>query len=102
MNSIEICLKQFKLAIKGLWKVRYEPLLFEVLQVSYKVHKAHCTEEATFKNSRNFRKVSVFSFGKASIQSKKRCCDPNFWGDVPKEIGAKVAGKGFLSSRGYG
>ena len=102
MNSTEVCLKQFKLAIKGLWKVWHEPLLFEVLQVSYKVHKAHCTEEATFKNSRNVRKVSVFSFEKASIQSKKRCCDPNFWGDGPKEIGAKVAGKGFFSSWGYG
>ena len=102
MNSTEVCLKQFKLAIKGLWKVWYEPLLFEVLQVSYKVHKAHCTEEATFKNFRNVRKVSVFSFEKASIQSKKRCCDPNFWGDGPKEIGAKVADKGFVSSWGYG
>ena len=102
MNSTEVRLKQFKPAIKGLWKVWHEPLFFEVLQVSYKVHKAHCTEEATFKNSRNVRKVSVFSFEKASIQSKKRCCDPNFWGDGPKEIGAKVAGKGFFSSWGYG
>ena len=102
MNSTEVRLKQFKPVIKGLWKVWYEPLFFEVLQVSYKVHEAHCTEERTFKNSRKARKVSVFSFEKASIQSKKRCCDPNFWGDGPKEIGAKVADKGFVSSWGYG
>ena len=98
MNSTAV----FKPAIESLWKVWHEPLFFEVLQSSYKVHEAHCTEEATCKNSRNFRKVSVFSFKKASIQSKNGCCDANFWGDRPKEIGAKVAGKGFFSSWGYG
>ena len=102
MNSTEVQLKQFKPAIKGLWKVWHEPLFFEVLQISYKVHEAHCTEEATCKNSRNFRKVSVFSFKKASIQSNNGCCDANFWVDGPKEIGAKVAGKVFFSSWGYG
>ena len=78
MNSTEVCLKQFKLAIKGLWKVWYEPLFFEVLQVSYKVHKAHCTEEATFKNSRNVRKVSVFLLKKRAFSRKKGAVIPIF------------------------
>ena len=102
MNSTEVLLKQFKPPIIGLWKVWHERLFFEVLQISYKVHEAHCTEEATCKNSRNFRKVLVFSFKKASIQSKNGCCDTNFWGDGPKKIGAKVASKGFFNSWGYG
>ena len=102
MNSTEVLLKQFKPAIKGLWKVWHEPLFFEILQLSYKVHKAHCTKEATCKNSRSFRKCSAFSFKQASIQSKNGCCDANFWGDGPKEIGAKVAGKGFFNSSGNG
>ena len=102
MNSTEVLLKQFKPPIIGLWKVWHERLFFEVLQISYKVHEVHCTEKATYKNSRNLRKVSAFSFKKASIQSKNGCCDANFWGDRPKEIGAKVAGKGFFSSWGYG
>ena len=93
MNSTEVRLKQFKPAIKGLWKVWYEPLFFEVLQVSYTVHEAHCTEEETCKNSRNC---------KASIPSKNGYCDVNFWGDGPKKIGAKVASKGFFNSWGYG
>ena len=97
MNYTEVRLKQFKPAIKCLWKVWHEPLFFEVLQVPYKVHEAHSTEEAT---SRNFRKVPTFSFKKPSIQSKNRCCDANFWGDGPKEIGAKLAG--FFNSWGYG
>ena len=59
---------QFKPTIKGLWKVWHNPLFFEVLHVSYKVHKAHCTEEATRKNARNVRNVSAFSFKKVSIQ----------------------------------
>ena len=101
-NSTEVRLKQFKPAIKGLWKVWHEPLFLEVLQVSYKVHEAHCTEEATCKNSGNCRKVSDFSFKKASIQSKNGCCNANFWGDRPKKIGAKVASKGFFSSWEYG
>ena len=78
MNSTEVRLKQFKSAIKGLWKVWHEPLFFEVLQVSYKVHEAHCTEESTCKNSRNFRKVSVFFIKKASIQSKIGAVMPIF------------------------
>ena len=102
MNSTEVRLKQFKPAIKGLWKVWHEPLFFEVLQVSYTVHEAHCTEEATCKNSRNCRKFSAFSFKKASIQSKNGCFDANFWEDGPKEIGAEVASKGFFNSWEYG
>ena len=102
MNSTEVRLKQFKPIIKSLWKLWHEPLFFEVSQVSYKVHKAHCTEEATYKNSRNCRKVSAFSFKKASIQSKNGCCDANFWGDGPNGIGAKVASKGFFNSWVYG
>ena len=102
MSSTEVRLKQFKPAIKGLWKVWYEPLFFEVLKVSYKVHEAYCTEEATCKDSRNFRKLTAFSFKKASIQSKNWCWDANFWGDGPKEIGAKVASKCFFNSWGYG
>ena len=102
MNSTEVLLKRFKSAIKGLWKVWHEPLFLEVLQISYKVHEAHCTKEATCKNSRNFRKVSVFYFKKASIQSKNGCCDANFWVDGSKEIGTKVTGKVFFKSWGYG
>ena len=102
MNSTEVRLKQFKPAIKGLWKVWHEPLFLEVLQVSYTVHIAHCTEEAICKNSRNCRKVSTFSFKKASIQSKNGCCDANFWGDETKKIGAKVASKDFFNFWGYG
>ena len=45
MDSTKLRLKQFKPTIKGLWKVRHEPLFFDVLQVFYKVHEAHCTEE---------------------------------------------------------
>ena len=51
------------------------------------VHEAHCTEEVTCKNSRNVKKVSAFSFKKASNQSKIGCCDANFLADGPKEIG---------------
>ena len=97
MSSTEVRLKQFKPAIKGLWKVWYEPLFFEVLKVSYKVHEAHCTEEATCKDSRHFRKLIL-----GSIQSKNWCWNATFWGDGPKEIGAKVASKGFFTSWGYG
>ena len=105
MNSNEVRLKQFKLTSKGLWKLWHEALFFEVLLVFDKVHEAPCkkkTGEVTCKNSRNFRKVSVFSFKKASSQSKNRCCAANFWEDGPKEIGAKVAGKGFFNSWGNG
>ena len=102
MDSTKLRLKQFKPTIKGLWKVRHEPLFFDVLQVFYKVHEAHCTEETTCKNSRNFRKASAFSFEKASIQLKNGCCDATFWGDGPKEVRAKVAGKAFFNSWGYG
>ena len=102
MNFTEVRLKQFKPAIKGLWKIWQEPFFFQVLQVSYKVHEAHCTEEATCKNSRNFRKTSAFSFKKVSIQSKNASCDVDFWGNGPKEIEAKVAGKSFFSSWGHG
>ena len=89
MNSTEEHLKQFKPAIESLWKVWHEPLFFEVLQSSYEVHEAQCTEEATCKNSRDFRKVLVFSFKKARIQSKNGCCDTNFWGDGPKKLEQK-------------
>ena len=102
MNPTEVPLKQFKPVINGFWKIWHEPLFFEVLQVSFRVHEAHCTEEETRKNSRNFTKVLAFSFKKASIQSKNGCCDANFWGDGPQEIGEKVAGKGFFHSWGYG
>ena len=101
MSSIEIRLKQFKPTIKDLREAWHDPLFFEVLQVSYEVHDTHCTEETTCKSSRNFRKISTFSFKKASIQSKNGCCDANFWRDGPKEIGAKVAGKGFFISKDY-
>ena len=86
MSSTEVRLKQFKPDMKGLWKVWHEPLFFKVLQISYKVHKAHCTKEATCKNSRNFKKVLVLSLKKVSIQSKNGCCDANFRVDGPKEI----------------
>ena len=102
MNSTEVRLKQFKPAIKGLWKVWHEPLYSSFYKHLAKYMKLIATEEATGKNSRNFRKVSVFPFKKASIQSKNGCCYANFWVDGPKEIGAKVAGKVFFNSWGYG
>ena len=102
MNSAEVRLRQFNPTIIDLWKVWNEPPFFNVLQVSYKVHEAYCTEEATCKNSRNFRKVLSFSFKKESIQLKNGRCDANLRADRPKEIGTKVAGKGFCSSWGYG
>ena len=98
MNSTEVRLKQFKPAIKGLWKVWHEPLFFEVLQISYKVHEAHCTEEAICKNSRNFRNVSVFSFKKQAFSQKMGAVmpivwslitiviDPPFWHPSPLEM----------------
>ena len=54
-----------------------------------KVCEAHCTEEATCKNSRNFSKVSALSFKEASIQLKNGFCDTNFRGHRPKKIGGK-------------
>ena len=58
----------------------HESLFLEVFPVSYKVpcaEEVYYAGEATHKNSRNFRKVSAFSFKKASIQYKNRCCDVN-------------------------
>ena len=61
---------QFKATIKGIWKVWYEPLFFEVLPVSYKVHYTHWAEKATRKNSRNVRKVSAFLLKKREFSRK--------------------------------
>ena len=36
--------------------------------ISYKVHSARWAKKATHKNSKNFRKVSAFSFEKVSIR----------------------------------
>ena len=89
MSSTKLRLKQFKPTIKGLWKRFQEPLFFEILQLSYEVHKAHCTVAATSKNSRNFRNISAFSFKKASIHSESECWDASFWGDEAKPLERK-------------
>ena len=78
MNSTEVRLKQFKPTMKSLLKVWHDPFLFEVLQVPQKVHKAHCTEEAIFQNSKYFSKFSAFSFKKASFQQKNGASMPIF------------------------
>ena len=78
MNSTEERLKQFKPIIKGISKVWHEPLFFEVLQVSYKVHETRCTEEAIHKNSRKFWKCSAFSFKNRAFSRKMGAVMPLF------------------------
>ena len=86
MNSTQVRLKQFKPTIKSLLKVWHDPLFFEVLQVPHKVHEAHCTEEATFNNSKNFIKVSDFSVKKASFQQKNGAAMPIFQETYQKNL----------------